>query len=345
MFKRFLALILCVIMVLPLIVSCNSDSGVPEGMYSVTLDGEPFVFYVPETWTDNRDSGISSAYYSLSKGIMATAKHFACDQEIIDKGIEAYVADIKAQNAELLKDQKYSLKKEGEDRLSGSLAQKYVYEYDYDGESEYNLTVSQYYTFHAGNIVVLSLYVMTDYFSEVSDDFSKIKNNFVLCEKKVSDKVETAENGMKKASSDDMQYVCYVPKTWETNLDTKITYAYFPESGSPNVTVTCYSPDQDYTVAQFYEVIEHNYKKGKCKKCGFTGCVEISDNKTNYEQLITNYPNHKINFITIFTFTFNFTFFITRKLFIHYSISKNWISYYRKNYSLIMQSHYFFWSH
>ena len=287
MFKRFLALILCVIMVLPLIVSCNSDSGVPEGMYSVTLDGEPFVFYVPETWTDNRDSGISSAYYSLSKGIMATAKHFACDQEIIDKGIEAYVADIKAQNAELLKDQKYSLKKEGEDRLSGSLAQKYVYEYDYDGESEYNLTVSQYYTFHAGNIVVLSLYVMTDYFSEVSDDFSKIKNNFVLCEKKVSDKVETAENGMKKASSDDMQYVCYVPKTWETNLDTKITYAYFPESGSPNVTVTCYSPDQDYTVAQFYEVIEHNYKKQGYEFVGERKEITVAGRKSiSFEYII-----------------------------------------------------------
>lgn len=287
MFKRFLALILCVIMVLPLIVSCNSNSGVPEGMYSVTLDGEPFVFYVPETWTDNRDSGISSAYYSLSKGIMATAKHFACDQEIIDKGIEAYVADIKAQNAELLKDQKYSLKKEGEDRLSGSLAQKYVYEYDYDGESEYNLTVSQYYTFHAGNIVVLSLYVMTDYFSEVSDDFSKIKNNFVLCEKKVSDKVETAENGMKKASSDDMQYVCYVPKTWETNLDTKITYAYFPESGSPNVTVTCYSPDQDYTVAQFYEVIEHNYKKQGYEFVGERKEITVAGRKSiSFEYII-----------------------------------------------------------
>lgn len=282
MFKRFLALVLCVIMVLPLIVSCNSNSGVPEGMYSVTLDGEPFVFYVPETWTDNRDSGISSAYYSLSKGIMATAKHFPCDQETIDKGIEAYVAEIKAQNAENLKDQKYSLKKEGEDRLSGSLAQKYVYEYDYDGESEYNLTVSQYYTFHAGNIVVLSLYVMTDYFSEVTEEFTKIKNNFILCEKKVSDKVETSENGMKKASSDDMQYVCYVPKTWNTNLDTKITYAYFPESGTPNVTVTCYSPDQDYTVAQFYELIEHNYKKqgyefvGKHKEITVAGRKSIS---------------------------------------------------------------------
>ena len=258
MFKRFLAILLCVIFVLPVAVSCDSDDGTPEGMQSTTLNGEPFVFYVPETWTDNRDSGISSAYYSLSKGIMATAKHFPCDKETVDAGIEAYVANIKAQNAEMLKDQKYTVKQEGEDRLSGSLAQKYVYTYDHD---EDNLTVSQYYTFHAGNIVVLSLYVISDYYDEAINDFTKIKNNFILCEKKVSDKVEIAENGMKKASSDDMQYLCYVPKTWNTNLEDNITYAYFPESGNPNVTVTCYSPDENYNVQQFYELLEHNYKK------------------------------------------------------------------------------------
>ena len=117
------------------------------------------------------------------------------------------------------------------------------------------------------------------------DSDKRVKNNFILCEKKVSDREEIDENtpkGMKKASSDDMQYVCYVPKSWVTNLENKITYAYFPESGNPNVTVTCYSPDKDYTVKQFYELLEHNYKKegyeivGECKEITVAGRKSVS---------------------------------------------------------------------
>lgn len=251
-------------MITPALASCDSDDGVPEGMQSVTLDGDPFIFYVPQTWTDNRDSGISSAYFSFAKGIMATAKHFPCDKATVEAGAKAYVDGVKAQNATLLADSNYVLKTEGEDRISGNLAYKYVYVYDYDGESKYNLTVTQYYTFFSDEIIVLSLYAITDYYKEATEDFDKIKNNFVLLERKASDRVETDEytpEGMKKISSDDLQYACYAPNDWVANLENKITYAYYPESGRPNVTVTCYSPDKDYSIKDFYEIIEFNYEK------------------------------------------------------------------------------------
>ena len=291
MFKRFLALLLCTIMLLPLLAACDSDDTTPEGMQSMTLNGEPFVFYVPETWTDNRDSGISSAYYSLSKGIMATAKHFPCDKETIDAGIEAYVKNIKEQNAVLLKDKKYTVKDEGEDRLSGVLAQKYIYSYDYDGDTKYNLTVAQYYTFHNGSVILLSMYAMSEYYSDAIEDFTKIKQNFILCEKKVSDRVEIDEHtpsGMKKASSDDVQYACYVPKSWVTNVDNKMTFAYYDESGKPNVSVTCHSPDQAYTVEQYYELLKINYVTQGYKMVGEPEKLKVAGRDSiSFDYIIT----------------------------------------------------------
>lgn len=283
MLKRFLAILLCVVMITPALASCDSDDGVPEGMQSVTLDGEPFVFYVPQTWTDNRDSGISSAYFSFPKGIMATAKHFPCDGETIEAGVKAYVSKVKAQNEALLKDDAYALKNEGEDRLSGNLAHKYVYTYNYDGEENYNLTVTQYYTFYADEIVVLSLYVMTAYYEEPKEDFEKIKNNFVLVEGKPSDKVETDEHtpkGMKKISSDDLQYACYVPMEWVSNVENKMTYAYYPELGKPNVTVTCYSPDKDYAIVDFYKILKINYEDEGYKFVGEAEELTVADRKS-----------------------------------------------------------------
>ena len=291
MFKRILALLLCVIMIVPIFASCETDDGSPEGMYSVTLNGEPFVLYVPQTWTDNRDSGISSAYYSLSMGIMATAKHFPCDKEVIDAGIEAYVKTIKDQNATLLKEQKYKLISEGEDRLSTNLAHKYIYSYDYDGESKYNLTVCQYYTFHAGNVIVLSLYSASEYYSETSEDFSMIKSHFIISEKKVSDAVDIDDDtpeGMKKASSDDLQYACYVPSSWITNIENKMTYAYYPTEGTPNVSVTCYSPDADYTVNEFYEKLKTAYKHEKYEIIGEPEDRKVAGrNAISFEYIIT----------------------------------------------------------
>ena len=290
MFKRFLALLICVLTVLPVLASCDSDDATPEGMQSVTLNGEPFVFYVPETWTDNRDSGISSAYYSLNKGIMATAKHFPCDKETIDAGIEAYVNNIKEQNSVLLKDKKYTVKDEGGDRLSGLPAQKYIYSYNYDGDTN-NLTVAQYYTFHNGSVILLSMYAMSEYYSEATEDFAKIKNNFILCEKKVSDRVEIDEDtpsGMKKASSDDVQYACYVPKSWVTNLDNKMTFAYYDESGKPNVSVTCHSPDQDVTVQQYYEILKANYAEQGYKLVGEPTKLKVADRDSiSFDYIIT----------------------------------------------------------
>lgn len=261
MIKKFLALLLCVMLLLPIISSCGKDSDVPEGMQSVTLEGEPFILYVPEEWTDNRDSGISSAYYSIEKSILASARYYACSEETREAGILAYVEKIAEQNIVALSD--YVIVGEIKDAsLSGPDAKRYEYTYSYRGNKT---TVIQYYKFHGEDVVVLSLYISTEHYTEeYAEMFEEIRSNFVLCEKgeikndKVVDK-HTPE-GMKKASDDDVQYACYVPESWITDLSDKLTYAYYPESGKPNITVTSFSPDVDMTAEQYFAECQMEYK-------------------------------------------------------------------------------------
>ena len=81
--------------------------------------------------------------------------------------------------------------------------------------------------------------------------------------KEINDEVvdKYTPSGMKKASDDGVQYACYVPKNWVTDLSDKMTYAYYPESGKPNVTVTSYTPDVSISLKDYFLRCEEEYKK------------------------------------------------------------------------------------
>ncbi len=265
MIKKILALFLCAVVLLPIFSACEDDDGIPEGMQSVTLEGEPFIFYVPQEWTDNRDSGISSAYYSLEKSIFASARYYRCDADIQSEGLEAYVGKIAEENAKILSgyasDEKITAAS-----LGKKDAKRYKYTFNYGGLDTNNTTVIQYYTFHGEDVIVLSLYIATEHYTdEYVEMFEKIRHSFELCEKnETNDEIvdKYTPEGMKKASDDDVQYACYVPKSWVTDLSDKLTYAYYPESGKPNVTVTCFSPSSDnITASEYFEQCEKEYKK------------------------------------------------------------------------------------
>lgn len=267
MIRKILALLLCVVMFLPIFSACDSNGDIPDGMYSVTLSGEPFILYVPEEWTDNRDSGISSAYYSIDKSIIASARYSACSSEIIEAGLESYVKAIAEQNAKELSG--YAADAENAIKtatLDSKDAVKYEYTYNHGADEAANTTVTQYYVFHGEDVVMLTLYIGTKHKSEeYAEAFEKIRSCFKLCDKSVKNDAETDENtpeGMKIASDDDVQYICYVPSSWVTDLSDKMTYAYVDKSGKPNVTVTSFSPDRDMTAEKYFvEICEPEYKK------------------------------------------------------------------------------------
>lgn len=255
MLKKILAVVLAVGFCFAM-VSCSSDE-TPDGMYSVTLDGEPFVLYVPNEWTSNVASGISSAYYSATSMIAVSAKYCAYDTELTleeyaSQCIEGYSADGK----------NFELKSRDAAVLDGTDAVELTYSTEYD-DAKY--TFIQIIAKHIDGFVLLTFYAPSELFEENKGYFDEIAAAFVLCE--MSDEVndcvtdKKTPDGMKIASSDKLEYRLYVPQTWVCNSQSERSEAYYPESGKPNVTVTSYSPDKLMKAEEYFEECEERYEK------------------------------------------------------------------------------------
>ena len=103
---------------------CSND-GAPDGMKSVTLEGEPFILYVPESWTDNTSSGISSAFVSTMN---ITARYRDAGE---DATLSDYVSSVMGAYAASLDD--FQLVSSAASVLGGSDAMLIKYTAKYNG--------------------------------------------------------------------------------------------------------------------------------------------------------------------------------------------------------------------
>ena len=255
MTKRLTALALAILLCLAL-VGCSND-GAPDGMFSATLDGEPFILYVPEGWTDNCSSGISSAYYSATDLIAATARYYT--PEDAETTLDAYVElcleryDANAEGFKLVESRATV--------LGGVDARELIFVQKHDNQQ---IKLRQIIVKYGSDFISLTMYAPTEKYDDNSYMFDMIVEEFVLCQRTepvndcVTDK-KTPE-GMKIASPDNVEYRLYVPTTWVCDSQSKKAEAYFPESGRPNVTVTSYSPDEELTPQTYFEKCEKEYK-------------------------------------------------------------------------------------
>ena len=63
--KRILVTMIALLLTALALTSCSApDPDVPEGMQVASLDGVEYALYVPETWTVNKNSGVSGAFVS-----------------------------------------------------------------------------------------------------------------------------------------------------------------------------------------------------------------------------------------------------------------------------------------
>jgi hypothetical protein len=262
MIKKLIACLILATLCLACLTACGKDDGVPDGMYSVTRAGEPFILYVPGDWTDNRDSGISSAYYSVNDGVTVSARAIA-----LAEGTEliAYVDACAADYAESLKG--FNLIGASEAALGGQEARRleYTFERDVNGNAV-GVVAVQYYVLHGEGAVLLSFYCATAaYNAEKTEMFEKIRSELVLCEpsavggEPVTDKSTPA--GMKRASYKGLEYVFYVPENWITDSSDKMSAAYFSQSDRSNVSVTAFAPDSPMTVEQYFNACAELYKR------------------------------------------------------------------------------------
>ena len=255
MSRKILTLALLALACLMLFSAC-SDDGVPDGMTSVTLEGEPFILYVPEDWIDNRSSGISSARFWLKA--IASARYYPLEDA--NATLDGYVAKHLEECTSTYEGFSFSRKdsKLGKDTPAARI------EFDFSTAENATTKAIHYITIHGTDAVILSFYCNTKDFPEYAETFEEIRKEFVLTDKTVRNDNETDKKtpeGMKLASSDDHNYVFYAPTSWITDLSDAHSYAYFDESGRPNVSVTCYTPDERMTLEEYLELCDADYKK------------------------------------------------------------------------------------
>lgn len=255
MSKKLLLLISALLVCVLALSACNDD-GVPDGMVSVTLEGEPFILYVPEEWRDNRASGISSAHFALNT--VASARYYTPEDAnvTLDGYIADYLEDCKARYTDFSFTRK--------DSTLGKNTPAVRIEYDFSTNETTTTKAVQYFALHGGDVIMLSFYCNSASFADYSEDFEEIRREFVLTEKSVRNDNETDKHtpsGMKLASGKGINYVFYAPSAWITDLSDEHSYAYYPESGRPNVSVTAYTPDDVMTVEQYFELCEEDYRK------------------------------------------------------------------------------------
>lgn len=256
MFKKIIVLLLALAACMGL-VSCGKG-GAPDGMKSVTVEGEPFILYVPEEWVANNSSGISGAYYVSNKTVMVTARYETVTDESVT--LDKYMETCAVKYSDTLSG--FAIVSIDASVLGGKDARNM--KYTAVNEKGINLTCRQVTARHGEDFVTLNFYCETELFEANDQQFEKIRSEFVLADKKVVNDEFTdskTPEGMKIASQKDIEYRFYVPKTWICNSQSERSEAYYPESGKPNVTVTCFSDSEAATAAEFFGEAEAEYKK------------------------------------------------------------------------------------
>ena len=251
-----MALTLCLICLFATACS-NKNKDVPEGMKSVTVSGEPFILYVPESWNDNSSSGISGAYYSSPQTVLVSARYFTPADETMT--LEDYLDSCEARYEDTL--QSYAKTERSAALLGEENAQKLSYTMIRDGVVYECFHIAASYR---GDIISLYGYCAEELVEGRSADYDQIISEFVFCEKpEPNDEVVTDKktpDGMKIASADQLEYRFYVPKSWLCDPASGRSEATYPESQRSNVSVSSYSPGESMSVQEYFENAEKDYK-------------------------------------------------------------------------------------
>jgi len=256
MLKKLISLTLAVLMLGASLVACKKKDDVPDGMQSATVEGEPFVLYVPDTWSVNTKSGISSAYSYANDKMVASARYYVptdAERSLDDHMIacaEGYMKTVK---------DFYLVSREAA-LLGGKDARRLEYTMT-DGGAKY--TCVQYTVRHGDLLVSLYFLCLTEYKDTVAETFESIRAAFVLCERVAPSQTEVVDDktpeGMKIASGKNDAHRLYVPKTWVCFPDSGRTEAYVDESGKPNVTVTLTVPDTSMSIDEYLSGCKTRY--------------------------------------------------------------------------------------
>ena len=270
MFKKIAAILIALLLCLA-VTGCSGEDA-PDGMHNVTADGQPFVLYVPDSWSDNSSSGISGAYVNAADGAMTVSARFYARESAVT--LESFVNE--CLNAYSIQAEEYALASNNAVVLGGADAKEIVYTAK-SGKVDYTFCQRIVKHTSAEGFVVVAFSCPTSLYEDNAAQLKSVFDAFLLCEMpaKPNDSLTDKKTpvGMKIASADQLQYRLYVPTSWVCNSESGVSEAYVDKAGKPNVTVTVFSPDEDITVESYWEKCEAEYTE-KLSGYTFTGSAK-----------------------------------------------------------------------
>lgn len=271
MLKKIIALALVAVMCI-LATGCGNGDA-PKDMKKSSLEGEPFILYVPDAWVENYKSGISGAYYISNRTIMVSARYeTVSDTSVtVDDYIESYATKLSSSVKDFVMASLEAAVLGGNDARD--------MKYTMSREDGVSLTCRMVCVRHGEDMVSLNFYCETELYEANVEQFKQIADVFTLTEKTVINDNVTDKNtpeGMKIASSDNIEYRLYVPTSWICDSTSGRSEAYYPESSKPNVTVTSLTGSGATTPEEYFAKLQIEYAS---KLSGFE-LLDTSDKKT-----------------------------------------------------------------
>ncbi len=271
MILRTATMLLLIAMLLATI-SCSSqeDTLIPEGMQSATTYGATYRLYVPTTWSLKILPGISGAYYSVSEQSAVSVAEYP-----IDEALAAELATIGEDTTRIDYYFEKTLLTQTKLMATGEV---HLYEEDSIATLLGDANAKQYHSSatvagivtHFLHIIaereqrfyVFSFTATENLYTHCMDDVQKMLEHFGFGKAYTpTDAIKNyptdanAPDGMKIASSDEVEYFFYVPVSWAINETTAANAATAPDGSF--VSVVPYRPSgEGISVREYFEKSE-----------------------------------------------------------------------------------------
>ena len=258
-----LLIILMVLATLVSVVAC-SPSDTPDGYTLVSREDEIFNLYVPSSWQDNSESGISGAYSSLGSTVMASATtQYVADDITLDEYLEAVLQSYEATLPGF---------KKLTDPTATTLGSFAAYRFDYQiasGEMtiSFRCTVAK----NESYFVTLSCCAPEEEFEDNVKTFDDIAASFTFRELPEEPETETEEpfilvdehtpEGFYLASHSKLEYRLFVPNTWIVDTKSGVPSAKASQNELSHVSMTSIvRRDGVANGKEYWEMFKKNYE-------------------------------------------------------------------------------------
>ncbi len=278
--KRLILRILAAVLLLCAMLTAAScavdeESLVPDGMQSATAYGATYRLYVPTTWSLKVLPGISGAYYNLAQQSSVSVAEYKIDETLaaelsaLDEGasrIDYYFEKTVTAQIELLKTG--SVHTYEEDCIATLLADANARQYHCSATVSGEETHFYYVIAEKDERFYVFSYTAADaMYERCMPDVKKMLEHFtfdraylpVEPNKKLPENV-SVPSGMQIASSNEAEYLFFVPAAWQVNMMDTVCSATAPDGSFVSV-VPFMPPAEGISVTEYFEKSEEMMKK------------------------------------------------------------------------------------